>query len=120
MAALLIIALILALVVFFFLVGLVIKAVVWLVLTLLLAGLASLAAQAFVKYKGDLQFTMLSGLVGGVLGIVLAKALGVPGWLQWPSLGGFPVLWTLIGSVIVVLISKVVLPSRMTGRRAVR
>jgi hypothetical protein len=116
--ALLIIALILAIVIFFFVVGFVIKAILWLALTLLLAGLASWAAQSFIKYKGDFKFTIISGLLGGVLGIVLAEVLGVPGWLRWPSLGGFPVLWTLVGSGIVVLVSKIVLPSRLSGRRA--
>lgn len=120
MLALLIIALIVAIVIFFLVVGLIIKAILWLALTLLLAGLASWAAQSFLKYKGDFRFTMISGLIGGVLGIVLAKSLGVPDWLQWPSLGGFPVLWTLVGAGIVVLISKIVLPSSLTGRRAVR
>jgi uncharacterized membrane protein YeaQ/YmgE (transglycosylase-associated protein family) len=115
--ALLIIALILALVVFFFVVGLVVKAILWLVLTLLIAGLASLAAQSFVKYRGSVQFTVISGLIGGVVGVVLANLLNVPGILRWPSLGAFPVLWAIVGSVIVVFVSKIVLPSRATGRR---
>ena len=120
MVALWLIALILALIVFFKIVGFVFAVVFWLIGTLLLAGLASAAAQAFVKYRGNLNFTLLSGLLGGVLGIVMAKALGVPGWLQWPHIGGFPVLWTLLGALIVVAVAKVVLPARRGTRMARR
>jgi uncharacterized membrane protein YeaQ/YmgE (transglycosylase-associated protein family) len=115
-AALIIIGLILALVLVLALAGMVVKAVLWLVLTLVLAVLASLVAQAFVKYKGDLSFTFISGLIGGVVGVVLVNLLNVPGFLRWPSLGAFPVVWAIIGSVIVVFIAKLVLPDRVTGR----
>lgn len=107
MIAVWLIVLLLALIIFIKIVGFVFSVVFWLLGTIILAALASLAAQSFLKYKGDINFTMLSGLIGGVLGIVLAKALGVPGWLQWPHIGGFPVLWTLIGAVIVVFVAKV-------------
>lgn len=112
MIALLLILLLLALIVFLKIVGTLIGAIFWLIGTLVIAGLASWAAQSWVKYRGSLDFTLISGLIGGVLGIVLAKALGVPGWLQWPRIGGFPVLWTLLGCVIVVAVSKFVLPTR--------
>ena len=107
MIALWLIVLLITLIVFIKIVGFVFAIVFWLVGTLILAALASMAAQAFLKYKGNLNFTMLSGLAGGVVGIVLAKALGVPNWLQWPHIGGFPVLWTLVGAGIVVFVAKI-------------
>ncbi len=112
MVALLLILVLLALIVFLKIVGTLLGAVFWLVGTLVIAGLASAVAQSWLKYKGGFDYTLVSGLIGGVLGIVLAKALGVPGWLQWPHIGGFPVLWTLLGCVIVVVVSKFVLPAR--------
>lgn len=118
MVALWIIVLLLAIVVFIKIVGLAFAIIFWLVGTLLIAGLASAAAQSFIKYKGNFEFTLLSGLIGGVLGIVLAKALNVPGWLQWPHIGGFPVLWTLVGAFIVVAVAKVAAPLQRRGRRA--
>ncbi len=120
MVALWLIALLLALIVFIKIVGFVFGAVFWLAGTLILAGLASAAAQSLLKYRGNLSFTLLSGLIGGVLGIVLAKVLSVPDWLQWPRVGGFPVLWTLVGAAIVVIVAKLVLPARQDTRMARR
>lgn len=114
--ALIIIALILALVLVLYLTAVLVKVVFWLILTLLLAVLASLAAQSFVKYRGGVQFTVISGLIGGVVGVALANLLNVPGILRWPSLGAFPVLWAIVGSVIVVFISKLVLPGSPVRR----
>src|SRR5690349_12700854 len=112
MIALWLIVLLIALIVIIKIVGFVFAVVFWLLGTLILAGLASWAAQSFLKYRGDFDFTMLTGIIGGILGIVLAKALGVPGWLQWPHIGGFPVLWTLVGAGIVVAAAKVFRPRR--------
>ena len=94
--------------------------IIALILALMLAivGLASLAAQSLLGYRGaGLIFTMASGFLGAILGIIIARALGMP---SWPKIGGLPVLWTLVGAVIVVAIAKVALPRRGGGLRFMR
>ncbi len=97
--ALILIILLLAVV----LVAWIIKTIVGLALFLAVAGLAGWAAQRFVGYDGGFGFTFISGLIGGVVGIIIQKALGAPSLI---AIGGLPLLWTLLGSVIVVGVAK--------------
>ena len=111
--AVLILILIIALVITWWLV----QTLIGLVLMLVIAALCSAAAQAIVKYRdGGFRFTLLSGVIGAVVGIVLAKLLGLP---TFPQIQGLPLVWTLVGSLIVVAGAKLALPRRRTrvGRR---
>ncbi len=101
----LVLALLLALLIVWF----VVKTVVALALLLMLVLVASLVAQSFLHYRGGLTFTLVSGLIGGVVGLLLARLLGMPELLK---IGGLPVLWTFIGSLIVVAAAKLVEPGR--------
>lgn len=96
---------IVALLLFGMIVGLLFK----LALLLLVAFVASAAAQALVKSKGGFIFTFVTGLIGAVIGLVIANLLNAP---TWPRISGLPILWTLAGSIVVVAVAKVALPAR--------
>lgn len=103
MGVLLILALILAVIVGFW----VIKSVLGLVLMLALAGLIGWAAQSLLGYRRGSLFSIGAGLVGAVLGTVLANILHAP---KFPELFNLPLLWTAVGSIAVVAVAKVVAP----------
>jgi uncharacterized membrane protein YeaQ/YmgE (transglycosylase-associated protein family) len=105
MAALLIIlGLVLAVVVGFW----ILQSVLGLVLMIALAGLIGWGAQAVLGYRRGALFSIGAGLLGAVLGTVLANILNAP---KFPELFNLPLLWTIIGSALVVGVAKVVAPS---------
>ena len=69
----------------------------------LIVLLCGFIAQAIVKYRGGLEFTLVSALIGGVVGLVLQWLL--PGG-RLLTISGVPVVWTILGSVIVIFIAK--------------
>lgn len=103
--ALLILGLILAVLIGLFLV----KTLIGFALMLVLAGLIGAAAQSVLGSRRGVIFSVGAGLVGAVVGTVLANVLGLP---KFPELFNLPLLWTAIGSAAVVGVAKVVAPER--------
>ena len=103
MIFLFLLALVLAIVIGFWLIG----QLVGIALMLLLAGLIGAAAQALIGYKGGFLFSIVAGLVGAVVGTVLANALDAP---KFPTLFNLPLLWTTVGAIGVVAVAKAVAP----------
>jgi uncharacterized membrane protein YeaQ/YmgE (transglycosylase-associated protein family) len=103
MGVLLILALILAVVIGFW----VVKSVLGLVLMIALAGLIGWAAQSLLGYRRGSLFSIGAGLLGAVLGTVLANILNAP---KFPELFNLPLLWTAVGAAAVVAVAKVVAP----------
>ncbi|MFN8559146.1 MAG: hypothetical protein U0531_18015 [Dehalococcoidia bacterium] len=102
---------ILVLILAFFLLGFIFKILFGLALLLVVALLCGWAAQSLLKYPGGLTTAFLSGLIGGVLGWILVALTPLPSLVV---IGGLPVVWTLVGAVVVVALAKLGLPA---GRR---
>jgi uncharacterized membrane protein YeaQ/YmgE (transglycosylase-associated protein family) len=107
MGVLLILALILAVVVGFWILSSILGFVLGLALTIALGGLIGWAAGSVLGYKRGPIFSIGAGLLGAVLGTVLANILNAP---KGPTPFDLPLLWTIIGSVAVVAVAKVVAP----------
>ena len=76
-------------------------------LMLLLAGLIGAGAQSVLGYRGGFLFSIGAGLVGAVLGTILANVLNAP---KFPELFNLPLLWSMVGAIGVVAAAKVVAP----------
>lgn len=77
-----------------------------LLLLLVIAGLAGSIGQALAGYsRGGCLLSIVLGFVGAVIGVWLARNLGLPVLLD-VSVGGtnFPVIWSIIGSAIFVAV----------------
>jgi len=95
------------------------KVLMGLVLLLLIATLCGAIAESVLDYHpGGIGATAGVGLIGAVIGLVLAKILHLP---TWPHFANVPILWTVIGSVLLVGGMRVVAPNRpaLRGRRDV-
>lgn len=88
-----------------------------LALLLLIAYAAGAVAQSWLKYPGGFLSAFISGLLGGVVGLILAKLLHAPTLL---TISGLPVLWTFVGAVIVVGANKVIGGGRGSRTRMLR
>ena len=106
---LVLLALLLAVAVGFWLIG----QVIGLVLMLALAGIIGAVMGSLLNYKGGFLYSIGAGLVGAVIGTIIANVLGAPKLL---TLWNLPVLWTAIGAAVVVAATKVVMPEG-GGRR---
>jgi uncharacterized membrane protein YeaQ/YmgE (transglycosylase-associated protein family) len=109
--------LILAIIVGLFLFSLVVAALFKIALFLLIVYLAGALAQSWLKYPGGFVTAFVSGLVGGVLGWIIAHALHAP---TWPTIAGLPIIWTIVGAVIFVAVAKLVTAGRRGKVRPVR
>jgi uncharacterized membrane protein YeaQ/YmgE (transglycosylase-associated protein family) len=84
-----------------------------LVLMLALAGIIGAAMGSLLKYKGGFLYSIGAGLVGAVIGTIIANVLGAPKLL---TLWNLPVFWTAIGAAVVVAATKLILPADGTRR----
>jgi uncharacterized membrane protein YeaQ/YmgE (transglycosylase-associated protein family) len=80
----------------------IIHALLGIVLFLVVAGLCAAAAEYFLGQKEGVGETLLIGLIGAALGVILAVILHLPLF----AIAGLPVVWTIVGSMIVVGILK--------------
>ncbi len=88
-------------------------------LLLLLAAVVGFVAQAIVGFRrGGLLAAIGLGFVGGLIGIVLARALDLPMWLA-VDLGGmtFPIVWALLGTILLVATVAALTRTTYYGRR---
>ncbi|MCI0336747.1 MAG: GlsB/YeaQ/YmgE family stress response membrane protein [Acidobacteria bacterium] len=75
-------------------------------LLLLIAGICGAVGQAITGYNlGGILVTIAVGFIGALLGVWLAGVLGLPE-LFTLYIGGqrFPIVWSIIGSVLFVAI----------------
>jgi uncharacterized membrane protein YeaQ/YmgE (transglycosylase-associated protein family) len=83
-------------------------------LMLVLGGVIGAAMGSLLNYKRGILFSVGAGLVGAVVGTVIANILNMPGFLGF-ELFNLPVLWTALGSALgsalVVGVAKVVAPN---------
>jgi len=82
---------------------------------LLIAGICGAVGQSIAGFtRGGCLTAIAVGFIGALLGVWLARALGLPE-LFTITLGGtaFPVLWSIIGSALfVAVISLIARPRR--------
>ncbi len=106
---LVLLALLLAVAVGFWLIG----QLIGLVLMLALAGIIGAAMGSLLCYKGSFLFSIAAGLIGAVVGTIIANVLGVPKFL---TLWHLPVIWTAVGAALVTVAAKIVAPSEQHPR----
>jgi uncharacterized membrane protein YeaQ/YmgE (transglycosylase-associated protein family) len=71
-----------------------------LILALVVALVAGIIGEQVTgRTAGGALATLLCGLAGAVVGIIIAELLGLPRLIH---IGGLPVIWTIIGAIIVV------------------
>lgn len=81
-----------------------------LALTVLVALAAGLVAEGIAgNRRGNPLVSIVIGFAGAVVGTVIAELLNLP---RFFSIGGLPVIWTVIGAIIVALIWGAVMPAR--------
>ena len=75
-----------------------------LLILLLVAGLCGALGQAISGYsRGGCLVSIALGFIGAILGMWLARQLGLPELLNVPVGGrSFPVVWSIIGSALFV------------------
>jgi uncharacterized membrane protein YeaQ/YmgE (transglycosylase-associated protein family) len=86
-----------------------------LVVLLLIAGLCGAIAQALVGYsRGGCLAAVAVGFIGALLGLWLARQLGLPE-LFVVNVGGtgFPVVWSILGAALFVAVLSLI-----SGRRS--
>ncbi|MGD9894656.1 MAG: hypothetical protein AB7R89_31625 [Dehalococcoidia bacterium] len=84
-------------------------------LMLVLGGVIGAAMGSLLNYKRGILFSVGAGLIGAVVGTIIANILNMPGFLGF-ELFNLPVLWTALGSALVVGIAKVVAPNENRQR----
>lgn len=103
-------AAILAFLLVFFLVVKVVAVLTGFVFLLLVAFVAGAIAEKLLDYKqGGIGTTLGVGFLGAVVGWLIAKVLHLPGG---PAIEHLPVLWTIVGAVVLTGTMKVVAPTR--------
>lgn len=86
----------------------IIKSLIGLALAVLVALVAGLIAESVVgDSRRNPLFTLLVGFVGAVVGAIIAHVSGLP---EFISIGGLPVVWTIIGAIVVVFVWHLVRP----------
>ena len=86
-----------------------------LLILLLVAGLCGALGQAISGYsRGGCLVSIALGFIGALLGIWLARALGLPELFVVP-IGGtkFPIIWSIIGSALFVAVISLITRSRL-------
>jgi uncharacterized membrane protein YeaQ/YmgE (transglycosylase-associated protein family) len=80
----------------------IIRTIIGLVLALAVAILAGVIAREVVGgRKSNILELLLVGLVGALVGTILARIAGFPRLI---SVGGLPILWTIVGAIIVAVV----------------
>ena len=86
-----------------------------LLLLLLVAGICGSVGQAIVGYsRGGCLVAIALGFVGALLGMWLARQMGLPELLP-VHIGGtsFPIIWSIIGSALFVAVITLITRSRV-------
>lgn len=86
-----------------------------LLILLLVAGICGSLGQAIAGYsRGGCLVSIALGFVGALLGMWLARQMGLPELFP-VSIGGtrFPIIWSIIGSALFVAIITLITRSRV-------
>ena len=86
-----------------------------LLILLLVAGLCGSLGQAIAGYsRGGCLVSIALGFVGALLGMWLARMMGLPELIP-VNVGGtsFPIVWSIIGSALFVAIIALITRSRV-------
>jgi len=77
-----------------------------LLILLLVAGICGALGQAISGFsRGGCLVSIALGFIGAILGVWLARQLGLPELFVIPIGGkGFPVIWSIIGSALFVAV----------------
>ena len=105
----LIIALIIAIILFFVFLA-VVRTLIGLALLVLVALVAGLIAEAVVgKRRRNPVTTIIIGFIGAFVGAILARLLGLPHLI---TIEGLSLIWTIIGASVVVFVWHLIRPER--------
>jgi len=86
-----------------------------LLLLLLVAGICGALGQAIAGYsRGGCLVSIALGFVGALLGVWLARLMGLPELIP-VVIGGtsFPIVWSIIGSALFVAVITLITRSRV-------
>ncbi len=86
-----------------------------LLILLLVAGICGALGQAIAGYsRGGCLVSIALGFVGALLGMWLARMMGLPELIP-VNIGGtsFPIVWSIIGSALFVAIIALITRSRV-------
>ncbi|HMF58438.1 MAG TPA: GlsB/YeaQ/YmgE family stress response membrane protein [Pyrinomonadaceae bacterium] len=86
-----------------------------LLLLLLVAGVCGSLGQAISGYsRGGCLVAIALGFIGALIGMWIARALGLPELFVLP-IGGthFPIIWSIIGSALFVAVISLISRSRV-------
>jgi uncharacterized membrane protein YeaQ/YmgE (transglycosylase-associated protein family) len=86
-----------------------------LIVLLLVAGLCGALGQAIAGFsRGGCLVSIALGFVGALLGMWLARQLGLPELIAIPiGTTSFPIVWSIIGSALFVAIITLLTRSRV-------
>ena len=87
---------------------------------LLVAGICGSLGQAIAGYsRGGCLVSIALGFVGALLGMWIARMMGLPELFP-VRIGGtsFPIIWSIIGSALFVAIITLITRSRLSTRRS--
>lgn len=86
-----------------------------LLLLLLVAGICGSLGQAIAGYsRGGCLVSIALGFVGALLGLWLARLMGLPELLPVRIAGtSFPIVWSIIGSALFVAVITLITRSRV-------
>lgn len=91
----------------------IVRTVVGLALAVLVALVAGLIAESVVgESRRNPLFTLVIGFVGAIVGAIIARVTDLPRLI---SIGGLPVIWTIIGAIIVTFVWHLVRPEKELG-----
>ncbi len=90
-----------------------VHSILGIILFLAVAGLCAAVAEYVLGIHQGMVTTVLIGLIGAAVGVILRSLLNLPAWL---SIAGIPLVWTILGSLIVVLIVRLVTGGRRRPR----
>lgn len=88
--------------------------VVELIVLLFIAGVCGSIAQALVGFtRGGCLASVALGFIGALVGTWLARTFGLPELFAL-QIGGqaFPIIWSIIGAIVVVLVIGLLAPGR--------
>jgi uncharacterized membrane protein YeaQ/YmgE (transglycosylase-associated protein family) len=88
--------------------------IVELLILLLIAGICGSLAQALAGFhRGGCLLSVALGFIGALTGLWMARALGLPEPFL-VEVGGqaFPIVWSIVGATVVVIIVGLLTPRR--------
>jgi len=87
-----------------------------LLLLLLVAGVCGAIGQGIVGYsRGGVLVSIALGFIGALLGVALARALGLPElFVVTIESTNFPIIWSIIGAALFVALISLVSRRRWT------